>query len=176
MTEPRFSAELVLNADHYRRVVEEGVLRAQNSVLVATANVKDLHVSDGRPLLVHIAGAAGRGVKVAILHSSAPGPQVRKELAALGNHNIHMRLCPRVHMKAVVVDGRTMYLGSANLTGAALGMRADHRRNFEAGVRTTDPAAIDRILALFDGIWSGRACAGCGIRRDCPAPLDGGAG
>ena len=40
--------------------------------------------------------------------------------AALGDHGLHLRRCPRVHLKTVVVDGSWMYLGSANLTGAGL--------------------------------------------------------
>ena len=32
-------------------------------------------------------------------------------------------LCPRVHFKIIVFDFKTAYVGSANLTGAGLGMK-----------------------------------------------------
>ena len=38
-----------------------------------------------------------------------------------------------------------MYLGSANLTGAGLGAKADGRRNFEMGIWTESPALIDAV-------------------------------
>ncbi len=50
------------------------------------------------------------------------------------------RRCPRLHAKAVIIDCRAMYLGSANLTGAGLGAKADKRRNFEMGIWTESSA------------------------------------
>ena len=43
---------------------------------------------------------------------------------------LELRLCPRVHLKAVVVDGELLYVGSANWTGAGLGVKSSKRRNF----------------------------------------------
>ena len=43
-------------------------------------------------------------------------------------------LCPRVHFKMLVFDGEEVYIGSANLTGAGIGMKTDNKRNFEAGI------------------------------------------
>ena len=37
---------------------------------------------------------------------------------------MQLKLCPRVHFKAVIVDGAWIYLGSANLTCAGLESRA----------------------------------------------------
>lgn len=36
-------------------------------------------------------------------------------------------LCPRVHFKMLVFDGKEVYVGSANLIGAGIGMKADQK-------------------------------------------------
>jgi len=83
-----------------------------------------------------------------------------------------MRLCPRVHLKAVIVDGEFLYLGSANWTGAGLGAKGTGRRNFELGVVTDDALLLDDVQEIFDRIWTGSECAGCKLRDVCPSPLE----
>ncbi len=83
-----------------------------------------------------------------------------------------MRLCPRVHFKAVIVDYRALYIGSANFTGAGMGAKDAKRRNFEAGVWTKSPWLLDRVNMLFDSVWSGESCADCGRKSSCPVPLE----
>ena len=51
-------------------------------------------------------------------------------------------LCPRVHFKMLIFDFETAYIGSANLTGAGIGMKSSNRRNFEAGILTDSPTLI----------------------------------
>jgi len=85
-----------------------------------------------------------------------------------------MRLCPRVHLKAVVVDGEFLYLGSANWTGAGLGVKGAGRRNFELGMVTDDALLLDDVQEIFDRIWRGAECASCKLRDVCPRPLDKG--
>lgn len=36
-------------------------------------------------------------------------------------------LCPRVHFKMLVFYGKEVYVGSANLIGAGIGMKADQK-------------------------------------------------
>jgi hypothetical protein len=64
-----------------------------------------------------------------------------------------------------------MYLGSANWTGAGLGAKGEHRRNFELGIVTDDEAWLDEVQALYEHIWSGGACKACKLRDRCEAPL-----
>ena len=82
-----------------------------------------------------------------------------------------MKVCPRVHFKTVLVDGAWAYLGSANLTGAGLGAKGAHARNFELGFVTEDFDVIDRTTAFFESVWSGASCRGCRLREVCPDPL-----
>src|SRR4029079_16415385 len=85
---------------------------------------------------------------------------------------VKRKQCPRVHLKMIAIDGRLLYLGSANVTGAGLGAKGEGRRNFEMGIVTDDTAMLDAAQARFDRIWRGAECAGCKLRSECDAPLD----
>ena len=80
-------------------------------------------------------------------------------------------LCPRVHFKCVIVDGRLAYFGSANLTGAGMGAKSARKRDFENGVWTDAPSLVAPLEEQFDAVWRGDFCRACGRRRfcgDCP--------
>src|SRR5690349_9884117 len=115
-------------------------------------------------------GAAG--VELRMLHSAVPSRPFLAEKKRHAGLRLQMRLCPRVHLKAVIVDGSFLYLGSANWTGAGLGAKGTGRRNFELGFVTGDDVLLDRVQSLYDGIWRGVECRGCKLRDVCPAPLD----
>jgi phosphatidylserine/phosphatidylglycerophosphate/cardiolipin synthase-like enzyme len=87
-----------------------------------------------------------------------------------------MRRCPRVHQKTILADGKLLYIGSANLTGAGVGAKSENRRNFEVGIITDEPAMIDRADSLFELIWCGDMCLKCGRKSVCPCPLESPAG
>jgi phosphatidylserine/phosphatidylglycerophosphate/cardiolipin synthase-like enzyme len=159
------------------------VIAARCSVWIATANLKELMVLDGarvgrqsyRSVLDVLDELAQRGVELRVLHAALPSRPFRESFdrhARLVKGGLELRLCPRVHFKAVIVDGGLLYLGSANWTGAGLGAKGSTRRNFELGLVTDDALLLDRVQSYFDSIWSGAACAGCGRRDVCEAPLD----
>jgi phosphatidylserine/phosphatidylglycerophosphate/cardiolipin synthase-like enzyme len=159
------------------------VRRACASVWIATANLKDVHVEARvgtraraarafTSLFDELAEAALRGVEVRILYSGNPSRPLAARVRKLGRSPIGLRRCPRTHLKMVAVDGRLLYLGSANFTGAGLGAKGDDRRNFEAGIVTDDDWLLDQMQATFDRIWQGQHCAGCRVRSECPKPLD----
>ncbi|MEM1212813.1 MAG: phospholipase D-like domain-containing protein [Planctomycetota bacterium] len=89
-----------------------------------------------------------------------------------GGGGVVMRRCVRQHAKVVVVDAAAAYIGSANLTGAGLGAKAEQNRNFEMGLWTTDAETIDSALERFNAVWEGGFCDGCGRRDVCPVPLE----
>jgi phosphatidylserine/phosphatidylglycerophosphate/cardiolipin synthase-like enzyme len=183
--------ELVGGRGHHDRVLG-AVLDAKVSVWIATANVKELMIEDARArpgrrrsmragskpyvsILTHLDELAARGVELRLLHAELPSRPFRAELARhprLVGGGLALRRCPRVHMKAVIVDGALLYLGSANWTGAGLGAKASGRRNFELGIVTDDGPMLDHVQALYDRIWSGGECAACRLRDLCPGPLD----
>lgn len=175
----RGDAELVVGQQHYHRIVREGILRARTSLDVMTADFKAMLIpaaGAGRreaPSIVEVfRRLAQKGVEIRLLHAGTPSSAALRELRRALPTGLTIRRCPRLHSKAVVVDCRTMYLGSANLTGAGLGAKADCRRNFELGVWTQSPALIDAVLDEFNALWEGRRCDGCGRKDVCPVPLE----
>jgi len=159
-------------------VVRQRIAQARESVWVATANVKAMMVEldDGRfhPVADLFAALARRGVEVRVLHAELPSRPFR---TAFDKHSILVRggmtlkICPRVHFKAVLVDGAWLYLGSANLTGAGLGAKGKDARNFELGIVTEDFELIDQTKALFEPVWSGARCRTCRLYDKCPDPI-----
>jgi phosphatidylserine/phosphatidylglycerophosphate/cardiolipin synthase-like enzyme len=161
--------------------------RAQHSLWIATANLKDVRmeapigsVARARRRYVsvaeHFSGLVSRGVELRVLFAAPPSRPFRESLAtrrSLEKTHDWLRQCPRVHLKLIVVDGTELYLGSANFTGAGMGAKGDSRRNFELGVTTSDHVLVDAAQRRFDRIWSGGECKGCRVRDKCPAPLDG---
>jgi len=182
--------ELVAGRGHYTRVMA-AVAAAESSVWIATANLKDVLVEDAaakpgrrrnlrrgssfRSVLGVLDDLARRGVELRLLHAAPPSRAFRVSFDTfprLYGGGLELRLCPRVHFKAVIVDGAFLYLGSANWTGAGLGAKGQNRRNFELGVVTDDPATLDHVQAYFDHVWRGSACGTCRRRDVCEAPLD----
>lgn len=178
---------LVSGRGHYETVLE-AVFSARVSVWIATANLKGLMVEDarmvpgrrrGRPrwrsVLDVFDELAERGVELRILHAGFPSRAFREEFDAhprLVRGGLELRQCARVHLKTVIVDGQKLYLGSANWTGAGLGAKGDTRRNFELGLWTEDEPLLDEVQGLFEHLWRGGECAGCGRRDVCEAPID----
>lgn len=166
-------AELLSGTGLYREVVLGKLSHARESVFIATANVKDMHV-EGRSVTALFVELAARGVELRILHAELPSRPFRRSFdkrRSLTSGGLALKICPRVHFKAVIVDGAWAYLGSANLTGAGLGAKSESRRNFELGFCTEDFDTVDRAKALFEAVWNGDECGACRLRRICPDPI-----
>lgn len=169
--------ELLQDHALYRRVIEEMVPSAREFLWIATADIKDLYVPRGRrrvPFLAVLSELADRGVSLRLLHAKEPGPAFRKDYDQFPNliEGMEMILCPRVHFKSVVVDGRAAYTGSANLTGAGLGAKSPRRRNFEMGLVTEDPTLVSAIAEQFDALWMGMQCRDCARKQYCASYQD----
>ena len=164
--------QFITDRQIYDRVIQEAVLVAGEFLWLATADIKDLHVHQGKrmvPFLAVLSGLIGDGVAVRLLHAGEPGPAFRRDFDRYPNliDGLERILCPRVHFKTVVVDGRIAYSGSANLTGAGMGAKSSRRRNFEGGFLTTDPDMVEVIMAQFDRIWMGAECQECDRKKYC---------
>lgn len=165
-------AKFITDRQIYERVIQEAAPSARQFLWLATADIKDLHVHRGDrmvPFLEVISELIGREVSVRLLHAKEPGPAFREDFDRYPNllTGLERILCPRVHFKSVIVDGRFAYSGSANLTGAGMGAKSIRRRNFEAGFITTDRTAVQAIMAQFDRVWMGGECESCQRKRNC---------
>jgi len=171
------AASLLQGSELYREVVRDKLAHARESVLIATSNLKDVQVErQGRfaSVLALFSELAARGVELRILHAELPSRPFRasfEKRRRLTGGGLSLKMCPRVHFKAVVIDGAWVYLGSANFTGAGLGAKGDGRRNFELGICTEDFETVDRVKALFEAIWTGAECGPCRLRSVCPDPI-----
>jgi len=185
LAERRANVRVLLDADHYDTLIQRELPSARVSVWIATANLKSLQVeapigtrarARGRyqSVLDVFSELISHGVEVRILHGRSPSGPFREELRRRpgARESLGMRECPRVHLKLVAIDGRALYLGSANFTGAGIGARGESRRNFELGILSDDEHLLDVAQERFHRIWSGAECAACGLRRQCPKPID----
>jgi len=169
--------QLVVDAEHYRMVVQNGILAAKVSLDIATADFKAMILPSagggrGVSIVAGLRRLADRGVEIRLLHAGTPSEPALRELKRELPETLTIRRCPRLHAKTVIEDTQQMYLGSANLTGAGLGAKADGRRNFEMGVWTNSAAMIDGVLEQFNLLWEGRQCTGCKRKDVCPVPLE----
>ncbi|MCH2388070.1 MAG: phospholipase D family protein [Opitutales bacterium] len=164
--------EVVTDRRIYERVIQETVAQAESFVWIATADIKDLHVDRGKrmvPFLSALSDLIDDGVVVRIIHAKEPGPAFRNDFDRFPNllQGLEMILCPRAHFKTVIVDGKTAYTGSANLTGAGMGAKSENRRNFESGILSDEPETVRPLMAQFDALWMGERCQPCQRKEHC---------
>ena len=164
--------EFITDREIYEKVICSRIIKARKFLWIATSDLKDLHVDkNGRmvPFLEILSDLIKRQVEIRLLHAKEPGPAFRKDFDKYPNliSGMERILCPRVHLKAVVIDGTFAYTGSANLTGAGMGAKSEHKRNFESGITTDDEILVGKIMEQFDSIWRGTHCPQCKRKEFC---------
>jgi phosphatidylserine/phosphatidylglycerophosphate/cardiolipin synthase-like enzyme len=161
----------ISNLAHYTLVLEK-VRTVRRILWIGTADIKDLYVKQGgntEPFLKTLAELIQRGVEVRLIHAKEPGQNFRadfdkRSILAKGLERV---LCPRVHFKLMIFDLEAAYIGSANLTGAGMGIKGEHTRNFEAGILTTEPTLVESSINQFDEVWMGKFCIKCRRKTYC---------
>jgi len=183
----------ISNLAHYTHVLEK-VRTVRRVLWIGTADLKDLYIkgegtkerrneimpfvplplslsskNNTIPFLSLLAERISRGVEVRLIHAKEPGPNFRQDfdkypILAKG---LERALCPRVHFKLIIFDLECAYIGSANLTGAGIGMKGENMRNFEAGILTTELALVKSAINQFDDVWMGKFCGKCGRKGFC---------
>ncbi len=165
----------IANTDHYNLVLAR-VASVRKSLWIGTADIKDLYVKVGagtKPFLAVLAQLVRKGVEVRLIHAKEPGPAFREDFDQYPSliEGMERALCPRVHFKLLVFDCQEVYIGSANLTGAGIGMKGENTRNFEAGILTDEPALVSQAIQQFDSVWMGLHCKTCKRRQFCTDPI-----
>ena len=147
------------NREIYEQVICEVVPQAKDLLWIATADIKDMYVDTGGrdmvPFLEVLDGMLKRGVELRLIHAKEPGQNWRDDFDRYPDlwRGMERMLCPRVHFKCIIIDGRKAYFGSANLTGAGMGAKSERKRNFENGVLTDDPSLVEPLVEQFDSVW-----------------------
>ena len=165
----------ISNSAHYKEVLSR-VQSVKHMLWIGTADIKDLYIEVGKekkPFLAIIAQLIRRGVEIRLIHAKEQGPNFREDFDhyPVLYDRLERVLCPRVHFKMLVFDGEEVYIGSANLTGAGIGMKTDNKRNFEAGILTDDTEIVEQAMNQFDEVWIGKHCKSCKCRDFCLDPI-----
>lgn len=161
----------IADTAHYNEVLRR-VSRTEHILWIGTADIKDLYVKVGvsrEPFLAVLDILVRRDVEIRLLHAKEPGPNFREDFdryPALWS-GLKRKLCPRVHFKMMIFDCETAYIGSANMTGAGIGMKSDGKRNFEAGILTDDSGLVDAAADHLDSVWSGAHGKSCRRKDFC---------
>ena len=167
--------QYISNTDHYNLVLSR-VATVRRSLWIGTADIKDLYVKVGEgtePFLAVFSQLLRRKVEIRLIHAKEPGPAFREDFDRypLLARGLERALCPRVHFKMLVFDGAAAYIGSANLTGAGIGMKGANTRNFEAGILIDEPELVAQAMQQFDEVWMGLHCRKCLRRKFCGDPI-----
>ena len=165
----------VANEAHYNQVIER-IKTVKKTLWIGTADIKDLYVKyelKTKPLLKVLSDLIKRGVEIRLIHAKEPGPNFRQDFDKYPAliEGMERVLCPRVHFKIIIFDLKTAYVGSANLTGAGLGMKGENTRNFEAGVLSSNKELVNKAIELFDNVWMGVHCKSCKRKKFCIDPI-----
>lgn len=169
------SINFITNEQLYKQAIEP-IASASSFVWIGTADIKDLHVHH-KSQVISFLGILDillkKKVAIRLLHAKEPGANFRKSFDKYPMlwDTMERQLCPRVHFKHIIIDGKLAYSGSANLTGAGLGIKSANTRNFESGFITTDTLIIQAIMNQFDDVWLGKYCKNCKRKDFCQDPI-----
>lgn len=169
------SIKYISNSEHYNNVLSR-CKDTKHTLWIGTADIKDAYIDvngEKMPFLKLMAQLIRKGVNIRLIHAKEPGPAFREDFdkyPALYD-GLERVLCPRVHFKLYIFDCKEVYVGSANLTGAGIGMKSEGTRNFESGILTDDPEIVEQAMNQFDEIWIGNKCKGCKRREFCADPI-----
>lgn len=162
----------IQNRDHYLHITTGIIPKAKSSLWIATADIKDLYIkrnNDFVPFLALLSELVEREIPIRLLFAKEPGVHFQNDFDKYPNliEGVEQVQCPRVHLKMVIVDQEVLYMGSANLTGAGLGAKAETKRNFESGILTDEMGIVENAIEQFDSIWRGDYCRNCARKEFC---------
>lgn len=142
----------------FRRMTE-----VEHDLKIATANLKNFNVQvesengvESLRLCDFFLSLVERGVHVQIVCMKPYGFYLyaKDKCPELLEHPFfELRCNEHNHMKLLIFDNEIAYIGSANITGAAIGKRESRRRNHEAGILLTGPM-IQEPIRHFEKIWN----------------------
>lgn len=148
------------------------VTSAKYGVWIGTSDMKDLYFKKGRkvvPFLEILDTMIKRGIEVRLIHAKEPGENFKNDFDKYPMlfSGLKRKLCPRVHFKLIIIDDDLVYIGSANLTGAAMGIKSSTKRNFEAGILTDEFELITAAQEHYLSVWNGDHCSKCDRAEFC---------
>lgn len=163
---------LLFDKEIYNEVVQKKIPETRRFLWIGTADIKDMYIHRSAkmvPFLELLSELIRKKVQIRLIHAKEPGPAFRDDFDKypLLFSGLERVLCPRVHFKTVIIDGKIAYSGSANLTGAGMGAKNEMNRNFETGFITDEPGIVTPVMEQFDRVWTGIHCKKCGRMNFC---------
>lgn len=166
---------LISDREHYEFLIGN-IRKAKRSVLISTANVKRFSIGEteakasSESFLDILDSLANSGVYIRIICSS-PARGFLEEMEGhedlVNNPHFTFKTCRRCHMKMVIIDSEIIDICSANITAAGMGPRIDTRRNFEAGMISSDGNLVEQGIDIFEEGWSKKRCSTCYYKAEC---------
>jgi len=153
----------VADEEHYSQVFKL-MSEVKHSLKIASANLKNFSVtveSDGMNKTLRLCdfflSLVERGVHVQVVCMKPFGFYLyaKENCPQLLEHPLfELRCNEHNHMKVFIFDDEYVYVGSANITDAAIGKRASGNRNHEAGMLLSGSSLIQAPLNHFDKVWN----------------------
>lgn len=177
---PSKGTYLIINENHYQEVIQR-VCDASASIKIMTGDFKRFNLKptakqgknykDGTPFVKYLMEKAVQGILVQIICSEPTKLFMDEKDEYYEQMNqpelFEFKRCIRNHTKAIIIDDKLAYIGSANITPAGIGQGIFTPGNFEAGILTDAPSVVTSIMELFSKIWAGSYCADCHRAEKC---------
>ena len=171
---------LIINNDHYLEIVQR-ICDAKSSIKMLTGDFKRFNLKptakqgknykDGTPFVKYLMEKAVQGVPVQVICSEPSKTFLDDKDEYYEQLNqpefFEFKHCIRNHAKAIIIDDKLAYVGSANITPAGIGQGIFTPGNFETGILSDDPAIVTPLKELFSKIWAGSYCVGCHRAEKC---------
>ena len=139
----------------HEEIIREYLFKVNKSLYISTGDFKKVYF-DGEELASILNGIANKGIKVVVKCMNPWGHDRIKQ-------DFELVVCSKNHMKLFVFDEKILYIGSANLTNAAIARSDSSRKdcNHEAGILTTDTDLIKQALQHFNHVATKADCKAC---------------
>lgn len=151
----------VADEEHYTEVFRR-MTEVKHSLKIATANLKNFNVTietggEEKTLRLcdFILSLVERGVRVQVVCMKPFGFYLyaKENCPQLLEHPLfELRYNGSNHMKVFIFDDECAYIGSANITSAAIGKRV--KRNHEAGMLVWGESMTEAPLRHFERVWN----------------------
>ena len=151
---PNTIYRFIKDSEH-EEIIREYLFNVKKSLYISTGDFKNVYF-DGEELASILNGIAKRGIKVVVKCMNPWGHDRIKQ-------DFELVVCSKNHMKLFVFDEKILYIGSANLTNAAIARSDSSRKdcNHEAGILTTDTDLIKQALQHFNHVATKADCKAC---------------
>ena len=149
----------IADSEHYEDIFAR-MCQVRKCLKIASANLKNftVYLDDNAPIqfcdFLLILLRRGVRIQIVCMQPFSFYRWVQDNLPELlEERGLEIRQNDHVHMKVFIFDDECAYIGSANLTGAAIGKRSSRQRNYEAGVLAQNNDIFESASKHFNKVW-----------------------